>query len=434
MVAVAPSAQRDGLGPVRTNARSTLAEVVARGRTVGCRSAATTARRAGTSRPAASRSHSSAASRAESSRNACDLPGRTIHYSSWTARTNESPYVSFGLDFHEHVRRARAPAGSRAWAAERAIASAGCARRCRRRSRGEPLDDLVAQHLPASHAPRRAAPAGLFFSLPAAFDPESVGPCSHRRSRSSGERPLSTWRAHRHAGVRRTTRSSCRRGGCRSWRRATRIPMPRPCCRCGSGRVEPHRPRRHAPALHRQHRRRGGRERHQVALMNRVMTTEDREGGFIVSFERVSRPHARRARRRTAEGAARLSDVRLAAHTVSGEDTGSPKLTRPNKAQSSWDLLVSAACRARRAKAIGARWTPSASSWQPGADVNAFIQAQRANPAARRAAAVEASPPSRQAIQGEGGVRCQRAVHAPAAMLRHLRRAADFRQGQTGWG
>src|SRR6266513_1288975 len=40
-----------------------------------------------------------------------------------------------------------------------------------------PLEDLVAQHLPASHAALQAASRSLFFSLPVAFDPgESVGP------------------------------------------------------------------------------------------------------------------------------------------------------------------------------------------------------------------------------------------------------------------
>src|SRR6202521_5112612 len=40
-----------------------------------------------------------------------------------------------------------------------------------------PLEELVAQHLPVSHAALQAASRSLFFSLPVAFDPgESVGP------------------------------------------------------------------------------------------------------------------------------------------------------------------------------------------------------------------------------------------------------------------
>src|SRR6266545_4713855 len=39
------------------------------------------------------------------------------------------------------------------------------------------LDDLIQQHLPASHAALAAASHSLFFSLPVAFDPgESIGP------------------------------------------------------------------------------------------------------------------------------------------------------------------------------------------------------------------------------------------------------------------
>src|ERR687883_1430404 len=40
-----------------------------------------------------------------------------------------------------------------------------------------PLDELVAEHLPASHTALQAASRGLFFSLPVAFHPaESIGP------------------------------------------------------------------------------------------------------------------------------------------------------------------------------------------------------------------------------------------------------------------
>ena len=43
--------------------------------------------------------------------------------------------------------------------------------------RGRTLEELIEQHLPASHAKFEAASRSLFFSLPVAFDPaESVGP------------------------------------------------------------------------------------------------------------------------------------------------------------------------------------------------------------------------------------------------------------------
>ncbi len=45
------------------------------------------------------------------------------------------------------------------------------------RDGNRPLEELIAEHLPTSHAALQAAARGLFFSLPVAFDPgESIGP------------------------------------------------------------------------------------------------------------------------------------------------------------------------------------------------------------------------------------------------------------------
>src|SRR6202171_747985 len=53
-----------------------------------------------------------------------------------------------------------------------------------------PLEELVAQHLPASHAALQAASRSLFFSLPVAFDPgESVGPYLAIVDRDDGGQP-----------------------------------------------------------------------------------------------------------------------------------------------------------------------------------------------------------------------------------------------------
>src|SRR5947209_11338635 len=53
-----------------------------------------------------------------------------------------------------------------------------------------PLEELVAQHLPASHAALEAASRSLFFSLPVAFDPaESVGPYLAAIDRDAGGQP-----------------------------------------------------------------------------------------------------------------------------------------------------------------------------------------------------------------------------------------------------
>jgi hypothetical protein len=53
-----------------------------------------------------------------------------------------------------------------------------------------PIDELVLQHLPASSAALEAASASLFFSLPVAFDPsESVGPYLAAADRDTAGRP-----------------------------------------------------------------------------------------------------------------------------------------------------------------------------------------------------------------------------------------------------
>ena len=52
------------------------------------------------------------------------------------------------------------------------------------------LEELVAEHLPASHAALAAASHSLFFSLPVAFDPaESVGPYLAAIDRDNGGQP-----------------------------------------------------------------------------------------------------------------------------------------------------------------------------------------------------------------------------------------------------
>src|SRR5262245_43708574 len=52
------------------------------------------------------------------------------------------------------------------------------------------LDELIEQHLPASHAALAAASRSLFFSLPVAFDPsESIGPYLAIADRDESGRP-----------------------------------------------------------------------------------------------------------------------------------------------------------------------------------------------------------------------------------------------------
>ena len=95
----------------------------------------------------------------------------------------------------------------------------------------------------------------------------------------------------------------------------------RRCCRCGSkAGAGSDRARRNAAAFRGQHRRGGGRERDQSGAHEpRDDLARRRRRLHRVLRRRVSRPHARRTRGDAPqEGAPRVSDVRLAAHSVSG--------------------------------------------------------------------------------------------------------------------
>ena len=119
------------------------------------------------------------------------------------------------------------------------------------------------------------------------------------------------------------------------------------------GGAEPHRAGRHAAPLHRQHRRRSGRERDQVGAPE----SRDDVGGrrrrlHRVVRRRLPRPHAGQPRRHAPqEGAARLSDVRLAAHSVSGrgarlaEGDGAARGAQPEAAVGSAGVRPAAARR-----------------------------------------------------------------------------------------
>ena len=67
-----------------------------------------------------------------------------------------------------------------------------------------------------------------------------------------------------------------------------------------------------------------------AALMNRVMTSPDRDGGFIVSFEGAfhGRTLGSACRHASQEGATWLPDVRLAAHPVSGRRSAARRKRR----------------------------------------------------------------------------------------------------------
>jgi L-lysine 6-transaminase len=181
------------------------------------------------------------------------------------------------------------------------------------------------------------------------------------------------------------------------------------------------------------------------ALLNRVMTSEERDGGFIVSFEGAFHGRTLGSLAVTHRKKARLGfptfDWPHIPFPV--EKIGAPKETLRREDRSLkqlWDLLVSGRLpRAEKSKDTYRREMEAIDEFlsQPGQDLTAFIQAQRANLSpdvvrrSQRVAAVLVEP-----IQGEGGVRV-----ASARFMRKLRlltRVYDvplvFDEVQTGWG
>src|SRR5207245_2783147 len=180
-------------------------------------------------------------------------------------------------------------------------------------------------------------------------------------------------------------------------------------------------------------------------LLNRVMTSQDGEGGFIVSFEGAFHGRTLGALAVTHRKKSRLGFPTFDwPHILfPAEEAGSPKETARREDRSLkqlWDLLVSGRLpHAEKSKDTFRREVDVLDEFlgQPGQDVNAFVQAQRANLSpdvvrrSRRVAAVLVEP-----IQGEGGVR-----FASARFMRKLRlltRIYDvplvFDEVQTGWG
>jgi 4-aminobutyrate aminotransferase-like enzyme len=314
------------------------------------------------------------------------------------------------------------------------------------------LEALVEQHLPASHAALQAASRGLFYSLPVAFDPaESVGPYlaiidqdaagqAYRfldmgaliATQAFGENDLVVVQAileslpfviSRYAHSEYQTVLSLR-------------------LKSELNRIAPAGTPRHFVVNT------GGEAVENAiksALLNRVMTSEDRDGGFIVSFEGAFHGRTLGSLAVTHRKKARLGfptfDWPHIPFPV--EKIGAPKetLRREDRTlKQLWDLLVSGRLpRAEKSKDTYRREMEAIDEFlsQPGQDLAAFLQAQRANLSpdvvrrSQRVAAVLVEP-----IQGEGGVRV-----ASARFMRKLRlltRIYDvplvFDEVQTGWG
>src|SRR5438876_1151268 len=314
------------------------------------------------------------------------------------------------------------------------------------------LEKLVEQHLPASHAALRAASRALFFSLPVAFNPaESVGPYLAVIDHDAAGQP------YRFLDMGALIATQAFGENDPSVVRTILESLPFVTSRYAHSEYQTVLSLRLKAELNRIAP--AGTPRHFIVntgaeavenaiksvLLNRVMTSDDRDGGFIVSFEGAFHGRTLGALAVTHRKKARLGfptfDWPHIAFPV--EETRSPKETARREDRSLkqlWDLLVSGRLpHAEKSKDTFRREVDVLDEFlgQPGQDVNAFVQAQRANLSAdvvrrsRRVAAVLVEP-----IQGEGGVRV-----ASARFMRKLRlltRIYDvpliFDEVQTGWG
>src|SRR5712692_3964396 len=314
------------------------------------------------------------------------------------------------------------------------------------------LEDLIQQYLPASHAALAAASRSLFFSLPVAFDPaESVGPYLAIVDRDSAGEP------YRFLDMGALIATQGFGENDPAVVRAMLESLPFVASRYAHSEYETTLSLRLKAELNRIAP--AGTPRHfivntgaeavenaiKAVLLNRVMTSDDRDGGFIVSFEGAF--HGRTlgslavTHRKKARTGFPTFDWPHIPFPV--ESASSPKETARREERSLkqlWDLLVSGRMpHAEKSKDTYRREMDALDEFlgHPGQDMNAFVQAQRANLSpdvvrrARRVAAVLVEP-----IQGEGGVRL-----ASARFMRKLRlltRMYDvpliFDEVQTGWG
>ena len=314
------------------------------------------------------------------------------------------------------------------------------------------LEELIEQYFPASHAALNAASRSLFFSLPVAFDPaESVGPYLAIADRDAAGRPYrfldmgaliatQPFGENDPAVVRAILESLpfvTSRYAHSEYQTVLSLRL-----KAELNRIAPAGTPRHfivntgAEAVE---------NAIKAVLLNRVKTSEDADGGFIVSFEGAFHGRTLGSLAVTHRKKARLGfptfDWPHIPFPV--EDARTPKETARREERSLkqlWDLLVSGRLpHAEKSKDTYRREMDALDDFlaRPDQDVSAFVQAQRATLSpdvcrrSRRVAAVLVEP-----IQGEGGVRV-----ASARFMRKLRlltRIYDvpliFDEVQTGWG
>jgi 4-aminobutyrate aminotransferase-like enzyme len=320
---------------------------------------------------------------------------------------------------------------------------------------GSALEPLVEAHLPRSHAAMQAASRSLFFSLPVAFDPaEAVGPYLAIVDRDPAGQP------YRFLDMGALIATAAFGENDPTVVQAVIDSLPFVASRYAHSEYQTvlslrlkSELNRIAPA---------GTPRHFIVntgseavenaiksvLLNRVITSSDADGGFIVSFEGAFHGRTLGSLAVTHRKRARLGFPTFDWPHISFpvEEVRSPKETARREERSLkqlWDLLVSGRMpRAEKSKDTFRREMDALDEFlaQPGADVeavHAFVRAQRANLTpdvmrrSRRVAAVLVEP-----IQGEGGVRM--ASGRFMRKLRLLTRIYDvplvFDEVQTGWG
>jgi 4-aminobutyrate aminotransferase-like enzyme len=321
-----------------------------------------------------------------------------------------------------------------------------------------PIDQIVAHQFPASHAALSAASRSLFYSLPVAFDPtESVGPYLAITDRDGSGEP------YRFLDMGALIATHAFGENDPAIVRAVVESLPFVASRYAHSEYQTTLSLRLKAELNRIAP--AGTPRHfivntgaeavenaiKAVLLNRVLTSEDRDGGFVVSFEGAFHGRTLGSLAVTHRKKARLGfptfDWPHIPFPV--EEAGSPKETARREERSLkqlWELLVSGRLpRAEKSKDTYRREMDALDEFlgRPPAEftnpetVRPFVDAQRATLTAdvvrrsRRVAAVLVEP-----LQGEGGVRM-----ASARFMRKLRlltRIYDvpliFDEVQTGWG
>jgi len=317
------------------------------------------------------------------------------------------------------------------------------------------LEDLVGQLLPASHAALQSASQGLFFSLPVAFDPsESVGPYLAAVDRDAAGQP------YRFLDMGAMIATHAFGENDPEVVRAVLESLPFVIDRYAHSEYQTTVSLKLKSALNRIAP--VGTPRHFIVntgaeavenaiksvLMNRVMTTGDSEGGFVVSFEGAFHGRTLGSLAVTHRKKARLGFPTFDWPHIPFpfEQVRSPKETLQREERSLkqlWDLLVSGRLpKAEKSKDTYKREVDAIDEFlaKPEVDaeaVDAFVKAQRAEltpdviKRAQRVAAVLVEP-----VQGEGGVRI-----ATARFMRKLRLMTKiydvplvFDEVQTGWG